>query len=78
MTNTTDSEVLDTVAGLTGEELETLAQGAYRAYGAVTEFKNYQGLPMPKWEDLTDKIREAWCAAALYVWEWAAPDEEEG
>lgn len=41
-----------------------LAQSMYKAYGETTEFKNYQGLPMPAWNDLTDKIRSAWEAAA--------------
>jgi len=41
-----------------------LAQAIYKAYGETTEFKNYQGLPMPEWKDLTDKIRAAWEAAA--------------
>lgn len=52
-----------------GEEniYEFFAREAYHAYGEVTDFKNYQGLPMPKWEDLTDKIREAWIAAATKV-----------
>lgn len=44
---------------------EELAKIAYQAYGSVTDFKNYQGLPMPAWEDLTEKIREAWKAAVL-------------
>lgn len=44
-----------------------LAREAYHAYGSVTDFKNYQGLPMPKWEDLTPKIRDAWVAAAARV-----------
>lgn len=42
---------------------EAIARSAYNAYGKVTEFKNYAGLPMPKWEDLTPKIQEAWRAA---------------
>ena len=41
-----------------------LAKVAYHAYGAVTDHKNYQGLPMPTWEQLPEKIKEAWCAAA--------------
>jgi hypothetical protein len=46
-----------------GNKIE-LAMIAYDAYGAVTDHKNYQGLPMPKWEELPEKIREAWYAAA--------------
>lgn len=44
-----------------------LAKGAYEAYGGVTDHKNYQGLPMPEWDALTDKIKEAWMSAAEYV-----------
>ena len=46
---------------------EQMAASAYHAYGAVTDHKNYQGLPMPKWMDLPPKIKEAWIAAALDV-----------
>ncbi len=48
-----------------------IAQEAYRAYGQVTDFKNYQGLPMPTWEELPVKIREAWIAAAKKVYDIA-------
>lgn len=40
-----------------------LAQAAYHDYGSVTDFKNYQGLPMPQWNDLTPRIQQAWIAA---------------
>ncbi|MBA2706985.1 MAG: hypothetical protein H0U59_04175 [Gemmatimonadaceae bacterium] len=46
---------------------EELGRVAYLAYGATTEFKNYQGLPMPSWADLPDQIRRAWCNAAHAV-----------
>lgn len=36
----------------------------YYVYGSVTDFKNYQGLPMPNWADLTEKIQLAWNAVA--------------
>lgn len=57
------------------EQFNTLAKGAYHAYGSVTNFKNYQGLPMPEWEQLTDKIREAWKAVAKYVYLITPPYE---
>lgn len=44
-----------------------LAKLAYRAYGSVTGFKNFQGDPMPVWDDLPETIREAWGAAAEAV-----------
>lgn len=47
--------------------LVTLAKNAYFAYGDVTDHKNYQGLPMPEWNDLPEKIQEAWVGAALAV-----------
>lgn len=46
------------------QELEELAKTGYHAYGEFTDFKNYQGLPMPAWEDLPGKIQGAWLAAA--------------
>jgi hypothetical protein len=46
---------------------ELLARRAYRAYGATTGFKNYQGLPMPEWPALPETIRAAWRAAARAI-----------
>lgn len=39
------------------------AREAYQRYTATTGNKNYQGLPCPAFDDLTDQIKEAWCAA---------------
>lgn len=44
-----------------------LARQAYNAYGRETNFKNYQGLAMPAWENLTEPIRVAWTAAVKYA-----------
>lgn len=44
-----------------------LAKLAYDAYGEATDHKNYQGLPMPTWDDLGDAIQGAWIAAAQAV-----------
>jgi hypothetical protein len=46
-------------------EPEDYAKIAYQAYGETTDFKNYQGLPMPEWNALTETIRKAWIKAAL-------------
>lgn len=40
-----------------------MAKLAYGAYGQTTDFKNYQGLPMPAWDALGDTIQGAWVAA---------------
>lgn len=46
----------------------TLAEAMYAAYNAAgdpaTAGRNYQGLPCPKWADLTDNIRAKWEGAA--------------
>lgn len=42
-----------------------LARIAYKKYGQVTDFKNYQGFPMPEFDALPDKIKEAWEQASL-------------
>lgn len=44
-----------------------MAEAAYAAYGASTDHKNYQGLPMPDWDELTDRIQLAWIEAASAV-----------
>lgn len=46
---------------------DELARIAYEAYGKTTDFKNYQGLPMPTYDDLTNKIKAAWEAAVTAV-----------
>jgi hypothetical protein len=40
-----------------------LAVEAYHRYGAVTDFKNFRGDPMPKFDDLPETIQRAWEAA---------------
>lgn len=52
-----------------GMAWEDIAKSAYRAYAASTGNKNYQGLPMPEWENLTQPIQIAWEAAARQVGE---------
>ena len=44
-----------------------LAQAAYEAYGTYTEWHNYQGRPMPRWENLGARIQGAWMAAVYRV-----------
>lgn len=41
-----------------------MAEAAYAAYGQSTGHKNYQGQPMPDWDELTDRIQLAWIEAA--------------
>jgi hypothetical protein len=41
-----------------------VAKDGYKAYGEVVDYKNYAGNPMPAWEELPEKIQEAWIAAS--------------
>lgn len=52
-------------------KIRSLAREAYARYAAVTDWKNYQGLPMPQFDDLPDKIKEAWDAAVLPLLDYA-------
>jgi hypothetical protein len=44
-----------------------IAASAYRAYAVSTGNKNYQGNPMPTWDELPQAIRTAWESAARQV-----------
>jgi hypothetical protein len=46
---------------------EKMARLAYKRYGAVTDFKNFQGNPMPEFDELPEKIKEAWKAAVTVM-----------
>lgn len=39
-----------------------LAKMGYEAYGSYTNFKTYDDKPMPKWDDLPLRIKNAWVA----------------
>lgn len=41
-----------------------LAKRAYARYGAVTDFLNFRGEPMPDWDALPALIQLAWVASA--------------
>lgn len=56
--------------------LEELAMAGYVAYGDYVEWQNYQGLPMPAWIDLGERIQGAWMAAASRIAEQATKQEE--
>lgn len=42
------------------------ASDAYLAYGAVTKYRNFQGNPMPAFDDLPETIQKAWMAVAVH------------
>ena len=76
------AEWMDLIRSTPEQDLPTLAQIAYEAYGDMTGGKNYQGLPMPEWADLPARIKAAWNAsvnatvkAALDEWPDLGDDE---
>ena len=44
--------------------IDTVAESLYRAYGDEALWKNFQGQPMPHWDQLPDHIRKSWKAVA--------------
>jgi hypothetical protein len=44
-----------------------LAKEGYQAYGDKAQWKNYQGLPMPVWDNLPENIKSYWVAAAKTI-----------
>lgn len=40
-----------------------LAQVAYEAYAEHQGWKNYQGNPIPQWDEVREDIKQAWQAA---------------
>lgn len=41
------------------ESWDRQAKELYLEYGKAVEFKNFQGNPMPEWEELPERIRNA-------------------
>lgn len=50
-----------------------LAQKLYEIYCHDTDWKNYQGLPCPTWDNLTPAVQQHWMAVAAHVLETAEP-----
>lgn len=50
---------------------ESRARLAYTAYGRKVRFKNYNGGPMPMFDQLGAEQRDAWIAAAGVIWDLA-------
>lgn len=44
-----------------------LAQLAFDAYLVSSHGKNYEGKPVPAWDDLSEAIRQHWIAAVIAV-----------
>jgi len=45
----------------------TYAEIAYTAYAEHQGWKNYAGLPIPRWQEVRPDIQEAWDAAVTAV-----------
>jgi hypothetical protein len=49
----------------TDHQVDFIARQTYAAYGKTTEFKNFQGNPMPTFDALPERIQQAWRSASL-------------
>jgi hypothetical protein len=50
----------------------SLGQVGYEAYADAQQWKNYQGLPIPAWEQVRSDIKAAWevgAEAVIDAWE---------
>lgn len=60
------------------ESLDDVARAMYAAYGETTGHKNYQGNPMPAFNELGETIQRAWHAAARVGYAWGYRDHTNG
>ena len=51
-----------------------LAKRAYKTYGKAVDFKNYQGNPMPEFDELPEKIKNAWIQVIKEIDRWTKLD----
>ncbi|NUM33384.1 MAG: hypothetical protein HUU50_02475 [Candidatus Brocadiae bacterium] len=62
------AKILDHVASMKEKAISEIEQEAkslyWDVYGKAVEWKNYQGLQMPDWSALPEKIRAAWMEVA--------------
>lgn len=52
------------------------ARDLYAVYCASSDGKNYQGLPCPAWDELTEAVRGHWYTVVLRTFHLAAADAE--
>lgn len=51
----------------TRPDVAELARAAYHAYNQHSGWKNFEGKPCPRWEDLPEAVRQHWGAAVIMV-----------
>lgn len=61
---TNDRLLVDFQAGDAREAREARGRRAFEAYNASVGGLTWDGKPIPGWDAITPKIREAWCVAA--------------
>lgn len=52
---------------LTAEDIGELAAGMFDAYNKQAEGKTYNGLPIPPWQEIGERVQNCWRAAANYA-----------
>lgn len=46
------------------DSMRRFGRAGYEAYARFTGGKTFDGRPMPTWDDLTERIKDAWASAA--------------
>lgn len=64
--------------GNSGMGEKSYAQLNFEAYAAAVGGITYDGKPIPKWDDLTQTVRDGWAAGAAAVIESYDPDNDLG
>lgn len=52
-----------------------LAESTYNHYGAAVEFKNFQGQPLPNFDDLGELQKKAWHDASRFAYNQGKADQ---
>ena len=62
----------DMVSHAQNPSILSAARDLYATYCASSDGKNYQGLPCPEWDKLTEAVRGHWYTVALRVFTMAS------
>ena len=53
--------------------IDHYAKIGYDAYGDNADWKNYQGKPMPTWDELPENIKESWRVSTKAIMDASRP-----
>ncbi len=59
------------------DETRELACIGFNAYSERADWKNYEGKPIPKWDELRSDIIEKWCVAVEAIVDALANEDDD-